>query len=278
MKNQLLPAIAILLAGLSPAALKAQHALHKVWETDSVWNVPESVLFDSKNKLLYISNIHGQPAEKDGKGTIGKLSPDGKPIDTEWVKGLNAPKGMGLHGNNLYVADLAEVVVIDTRKGAIVKKIPVAGASFLNDISIDPKGVVYVSDSQEKKVHKIEGDKVSLVADGFTRPNGVLWQPDGLFVLDNGFLYRFDADGKRSTIAQGLEGATDGIERVDGNDFIVSCWSGVIWYVHADGKTEKLLDSRNEKINTADIGYDDKKRIIYVPTFWKNKIVAYHLQ
>lgn len=275
MKKILLPVCSIFLL----ATATAQHALHKLWQTDSTWKVPESVLVDTKNNVLYVSNIDGTPGGKDGNGSIGKLSRDGKPIAIEWVKGLNAPKGMGQHGNLLYVADMNEVVVIDIKQGTIIKKIPVEGANFLNDISIGPKGEVYVSDSQEKKVHKIEGDKVSLFAEGFTRPNGVLWQPDGVYVLDNGLLYRFDANGQnRSTIAQGLEGATDGVERVGGKDFIVSCWSGVIYYVHADGKVEKLLDYRNEKINTADIGYDDSKRIVYVPTFFKNSIIAFHLQ
>jgi len=241
--------------------------------------VPESVLVDTKNNVLYVSNIDGAPGGKDGNGSIGKLGRDGKPIAIEWVKGLNAPKGMGQHGNLLYVADMNEVVIIDIKQGAIIKKIPVEGANFLNDISVGPKGEVYVSDSQEKKVHKIEGDKVSLFADGFTRPNGVLWQPDGIFVLDNGVLYKLDANGQnRSKIAEGLEGGSDGVERVGGKDFIVSSWAGVIYYVHADGKVEKLLDYRNEKINTADIGYDDSKRIVYAPTFYKNSVIAFHLQ
>lgn len=275
MKQIMLPAMALLLA----AGTQAQHALHKMWQTDSIWKVPESVLVDAKNKVLYVSNIDGAPGGKDGMGSIGKLSPDGKPIAIEWIKGLNAPKGMGQFGNLLYVADMNEVVVIDIQQATIIKKIVVEGATFLNDISVGPKGEVYVSDSREKKVHKIEGDKVSLFADGFAGPNGVLWQPDGVYVLDNGTLYKHDATGQnRSKIAEGLEGGSDGVERVGGKDFIVSSWAGVIYYVHADGKVEKLLDYRSDKINTADIGYDDSKRMVYVPTFFKNSIIAFHLQ
>jgi hypothetical protein len=32
-----------------------------------------------------------------------------------------------------------------------------------------------------------------------------------------------------------MEGGTDGIENFSGNDFLVSCWQGALWYVHADG-------------------------------------------
>ena len=90
-----------------------QHSLVKVWETDSLMEVPESVLPDYKNKVLYVSNINGKDAWGKNRGSIGKVGLDGKIILVEWVGGLHAPKGMGLYKNNLYVADLTEVVVID---------------------------------------------------------------------------------------------------------------------------------------------------------------------
>ena len=49
-------------------------------------------------------------------------------------------------------------------------------------------------------------------------------------------------------------------------------------YVKEDGTKEHLLDTREQKINTADIGYDAEKRIVYVPTFWKNSVVAYRVK
>ena len=52
----------------------------------------------------------------------------------------------------------------------------------------------------------------------------------------------------------------------------------MIWYVKGDGSKEKLLDTKDQKINSADIGYDAKNKIVYVPTFWKNGIVAYQLK
>lgn len=135
----------------------AQHQLVKLWETDSVLKVPESVLFDGKNKVLYVSNIDGtQPWGKDGKGSVGKVGLDGKVLAAEWITGLNAPKGMGMYDGKLYVADLMELVVIDISKGVIEKTIPL-NAAGLNDITISPDGVLYVSDSRMRKVHKPAG-------------------------------------------------------------------------------------------------------------------------
>ena len=256
----------------------AQHELIKKWETDTTLKTPESVLYDAKGKVLYVANIDGQPWEKDGKGSIGKVGLDGKIIVTDWVTGLNCPKGMGLYNNSLYVADLNTLVEIDITKGSIKNVFPIEGADGLNDVTIDKKGVVYVSDSRGKKLYRFENGKASLFLENLQGPNGVLMHGDDFYVLDNGGMYKVGADKSLTKITDGMEGGTDGIENVQGKDFIVSCWAGQIFYVSADGSKQKLLDTREEKKNTADIGYDAKNRIVYVPTFFKNSVVAYELK
>jgi sugar lactone lactonase YvrE len=266
-----------ILAGLMVNA--QEHQLVKKWETDTLLKTPESALYVEAEKLLYVSNIDGQPWEKDGKGSVGKVGLDGKIIQVDWVKGLEAPKGLGLYKNKLYVADVDKVAVIDTKKAAIVQTIPVEGAQGLNDITVDPKnGVVYVSDSKMKKIHRIENGKVTTLLDNLKGPNGVLIYGDDLYILDAGGLYKVEKDKSLTKLADGMEGGTDGVEHVTGKDFVVSCWQGSIWYVKGDGTKEHLLDTRAQHINTADIGYDAKNRILYVPTFFKNKIVAYELK
>lgn len=256
----------------------AQHELVKKWETDTTLKTPESVLYDAKGKVLYVANIDGQPWEKDGKGSIGKVGLDGKIIATDWVTGLNCPKGMGLYNNSLYVADLNTLVEIDITKGAIKNVFPFEGADGLNDVTIDKKGVVYVSDSRGKKLYRFENGKASLFLENLKGPNGVLMHGDDFYVLDNGGMYKVGADKSLTMITDGMEGGTDGIENVQGKDYIVSCWAGQIFYVNADGTKQKLLDTRDQKKNTADIGYDAKNRIVYVPTFFKNSVVAYELK
>jgi hypothetical protein len=250
----------------------------KVWETDTILKVPESVLFDAGDKVLYASNIDGTDGwAKDGKGSIAKIGLDGKIIAVEWVTGLNAPKGMGLYKGKLYVADITDIVVIDVKKAAIEKTIPVDGAEGLNDISISNDGIVWVSDSRNKKIYKVENGKSSPYLENLKGPNGVLMRGKDFYILDAGAAYKVNNDKTLTMITDGMEGGTDGIENVTGNDFLVSCWQGAIWYVSADGKKELLLDTRQEKKNTADIGYDPKTKIVYVPTFFKNSVVAYQV-
>jgi DNA-binding beta-propeller fold protein YncE len=259
-------------------SLAQEHALVKLWQTDTLLKVPESVLFDGGAKLLYVSNIDGQPWEKDGKGSIGKVGLDGKIISVDWVTGLNAPKGLGLYKNLLYAADVDNVVVIDVAKSVIVKRIAVEGALGLNDISVDKTGKVYVTDSKAGKIYFLDQDKFVLFAEDYKGLNGVLAVGPDVYAVAAGVLWKIDAAKKAVKVAEGMEPATDGIEAVAKNEFLVSVWNGVIYYVKADGKTQQLLDTREQKSNTADIGYDPKTRTVYVPTFFKNSITAYTLK
>lgn len=263
---------------ISFTTLAQQHSLVKIWSTDSVFKVPESVCIDEKRKVLYVSNIDGQPWEKDGKGSIGKLGLDGKPIAVEWVKGLSAPKGMAIYKNLMYVADITEVSVIDLDKGEIKKRIAIPNAEALNDVTVDDRGNVYVSDSKGKRIYVLKGDYATPHVEELKGPNGVKWFKDNLYLLDNSSFYRVEYDRKLTKLADGMEGGVDGIEPINEKEFLVSCWAGVIYYIYPDGTKEKLLDTRNTKFNTADITFDPISRIIYVPTFWKNTIVAYELK
>ncbi len=256
-----------------------EHALVKLWQTDTLLKVPESVLFDAGGKVLYVSNIDGQPWEKDGKGSIGKVGLDGKIIMVDWVTGLNAPKGLGMYKNYLYAADVDNVVVVDIAKSSIVKRIPVEGAQGLNDISVDKTGKVYVTDSKAGKIYLLNQDKFELFAENYTGLNGVLAKGNDVYAVAAGALWKIDATTKKGVkLAEGMEPAVDGVEQVANNEFLVSVWNGLIYYVKADGKVQQLLDTRGQKSNTADIGYDPATRTVYVPTFFKNGIVAYTLK
>ncbi|MDB5119164.1 MAG: ATP/GTP-binding protein [Sphingobacteriales bacterium] len=254
-----------------------EHTITKIWETQNNLKVPESVLYEPKSKVLYFSNIDGTPDGKDGKGSIGKLSLDGKTA-TEIVTDLNAPKGLGIYKNVLYTADIDQVVAIDLNTNKVINRYPVEGAAFLNDITINLKGKVFVSDSGTGKIHVIEDGKVSTYLEELKEVNGLLSVKDDLYILASGSLWKADKSKKLTQIAHGLESSTDGIEQTKNGDFIVSSWNGMVYYVKADGSKETLLNTTAEQSKTADIGFDVKNNIIYVPTFFKNTVAAYQLK
>jgi hypothetical protein len=97
MKKSLALLITVVIAS---AAQAAAPKLVKKWETEATLKVPESVYFDAKRKVLYVSNIDGEPWGDDKKGSIGKVGLDGRVVAAEWITGLSAPKGMAVHGNN----------------------------------------------------------------------------------------------------------------------------------------------------------------------------------
>ena len=275
--KKIICSLALVCAVLMNASAQKATA-QNLWATDTILKIPESVLVDDKENCLWVSNIDGASNGKDGKGSISKLSKTGAPINLDWVTGLNAPKGMAKYKQELYVADLTELVVIDIKKGVIKNKIKVEGSVFLNDMTVDKNGAVFVSDSRTGKVHRIENGIVSIEVENLQGPNGLLSIDDQLLILDRGSLLSVTPGGAISKIMDGMDPSTDGIERVAPNQYIVSCWNGIVYYIVAGAQKITLFDTRSEKINSADIGYDAKKKIIYVPTFMKNSVVAYQLQ
>jgi hypothetical protein len=252
------------------------HQLKKLWETDTVVRVPESVLPDFKKGILYVSEIEGNPNAIDGKGGVAKIGLDGKIINLDFITGLNAPKGLGRFGNELYAADLSEVAVIDINTGKVKNKILIDSAKALNDVTVNDKGIVFVSDSKTKKIHRIENGHVSTFLTNVGGVNGLKAVGADLYILGGQKFMKADSKGNLSQIAM-LSCGGDGIEPVGNGDFLITCWSGHIFYVTTDGKIETLLDIQERKVNTADLAYDSIKQILYVPTFWGNKVMAYKL-
>ena len=90
------------------------------------FKTPESVRYDSAGDVFYVSNINGSPVAKDNNGFISRMKPDGTIDSLELIAGgrngvtLNAPKGLALIGDTLWVADIDAVRAFNVRTGAVV--------------------------------------------------------------------------------------------------------------------------------------------------------------
>lgn len=269
------PLLSVLLLLVFSASHSQQ--LEKLWETDSIVAVPESVLPDTQNGLLYVSLIDGNPWDADGKGGIARLRDDGTNYDSTWVKGLNAPKGLGLYKNHLYVADISDVVVIDTKTAQVEKRIPITGASGLNDITVTDAGIVYVSDSKTAKIWRLENDLPGLFLENMQGVNGLKAVGRELYIASGKSFVKADEKKTITKLAE-LPQPGDGIEPLGNGDFLASAWSGFIFFVPASGAVRTLLETAASKKNTADIGYDPVKKVVYVPTFFSKTVAAYRLK
>ena len=258
------------------------HKLTKLWESEATLKVPEGVRLDAKRKVLYVSNIDGQPWEADGKGSIAKVGLDGKVIAAEWVTGLDCPKGLALSadGKWLYAADAGGIVVIDVNAGQDQEQDRHSRRRAAQRPRLRRQGhaVRLRLQGQEGVRRERRQGAVYLDETVLKGPNGLLVHDGTLYVLDNNSLNRVEPDKSLKVLADGMPGGVDGLENVKGNDFIVSVWSGAVWYVNADGSKELMFDGKAVQTSTADIGWDPKTMTVYVPTFFKNSIIAFKVE
>lgn len=264
----------ILISGMN--MLSAQR-LEKVWQTTGDLKTPESVIYDEERDVIYVANINGDPSAKDGNGFISILKNDGSVKNLEWVKNLNAPKGMAIYKGKLYVADIDQLVEIDIEKGAIIKKFNAPDAVFLNDVTATMNGKIFVSDTRTAKIHLLNENKFTVWLEGepLQNPNGLMAENGKLFVGDN-HIYEVDIQTKKTTLLIKDAGGVDGLEKNNSGDFVFSNWPGRI-FIHKNGETIKLLDTTEQELKTADIDYALKLDLLLVPTFFDNKIVAYKI-
>ncbi len=277
----------MLLPGL---AMAHGENLQLEWETTGFKN-PESVVYDSKRDLLYVSNVNGKPGDKDNNGSIARVSLNGDIQELDWVAGLNAPKGLAIHDDKLYVADIDTLVVIDIASATVSDRYTVSDAQFLNDVAAAGNGDIYVSDMMLNRIHRLQdGDLVTwLESDALENPNGLLVQDNRLVVgawgvMTDGFATETPghlkavslADKSVSSIGSGEPvGNLDGVEADADGDFYVTDWmSGGLLHIMPDGGAEKLLDLNQ---GSADHEYIRKKDLLLIPMMNDNKLLAYRV-
>jgi len=259
------------------------------------FSTPESVCYDASGDVYLVSNVDGGAVEKDGKGYILKVQP-GDGTRSMWIHGgqtgvtLNAPKGMALVGNVLWVADIDVVRKFDRGSGAPMGEVAIEGATFLNDVAGGPDGSVYVSDSGLDANFEATGtDAIWKIApDGAVtalirgtelgQPNGISAQRAGLYVVSwrDGTFYEVDYRGARTELGKAPQKKLDGLVRVelevDGKDgkrrqpaWFASSWDGSTIYRFALTGGVTALPVRLEQ--PADMGYDSKRNRLVVPLF-----------
>lgn len=252
--------------------------LKRLWETGPGLKIPESVLYDSTSGIIYVSNIDGKPTGKDSSGFISTLSADGKILKAEWVTGLDAPKGMGILNNHLFVTNIDEVVEIDIPTAVILKKHKIAGAIFLNDIAIEPEtGMIFITDSGLGQVFVLQNESVSPWLQGpmFNGANGLFLHKKSLFIGTGNSILRADIISGEVTVVKPSSGSVDGLYLTAEGSFIFSDWTGSVFISKGSRKPQLLLNTAVQKENAADFGIIASKNLILIPTFSGNTVVCY---
>lgn len=252
---------------------------------------PESVAWAPNQNVLYVSSINGEGTAKDGNGFISKVGPDGRMIQREWLKGLNAPKGLGYKNGLLYIADIDELIVVDTGNGRVKARHKAAGAKFLNDVAIDAGGRVYVSDLFGNAIWRLNGERFGLMVSSpkLEGPNGLLVEGDKLIVgswgvlTGNGFEtssegYLLSVDRTSAAIEARFAPVPfanlDGVVADGRGGYIVSDWAhGNVYKVSASGENTLWLLLEQ---GSADIAIGPNRTVL-VPMMLNNELRAYAL-
>lgn len=277
----------------APTKAAARKTLEKVG-----FETPESVLHDEVDDVYLVSNIHGAPTAADDNGFISRLKPDGTIENLKWIEAgkngvkLDAPKGMAIVKDTLWVADITNVRKFDRKTGKPLGSIAVPGATFLNDVAANAAGVVFVtdtglkpdfSDSATDALVKITtDDKVEVTKLPGKKPNGVCVLAGGVLCQVSWTTGEVTLDaGKGATVLTKLPKAQlDGVVALAGDTLLVSSWEGKCVYKVArvpgkDGVSVQELATGLEA--PADLGYDAKRQRLLIPLFTENKVVIWPL-
>src|SRR5436305_3662335 len=262
---------------------------------------PESVLHDPVQDIYFVSNINGSPTAKDNNGFISRVRPDGAVENLKFIEGghggvtLNAPKGLAIRGDTLWVADIDVVRAFDAKTGAPRDSVSMAslGAVFLNDIAIAQTGALYITDTGIRfddvgnvlhpgpdRIFRVGTDRQVTVAvrgDTLGRPNGITLDSVGkrFIVVQFGgrsILAWKPGDKAPSVIAKG-PGGFDGVE-IAGSRVLVSSWSDSTVSSYETGQEVKVIAGVP---SPADIGYDGKRHRVLIPVFSGNRVEIWQL-
>ena len=254
----------------------------EAWRTPG-FSVPESVVFDDANQRLIVSNIVGEATEADGNGTLSLVGLDGAILEAAWVSGLDAPKGSAIVDGKLYVADLSNLRIVDLASGAL-ETVAVEGATFLNDVTADSTGTVYVTDTFANRIYRYADGVAELFVEdaALQSPNGILADGGALIVASFGTLAEKPEDmvpgglvsvDIASKAVAPIAGSTsvgflDGIVKIGDRYILSDFFGGKILAVTPGSEAETLAEL---SMGSADIGSDGTA--IYVPMMMEGELV-----
>ena len=252
---------------------------------------PESVKFDADQDVYFVSNMAGAGSAKDNFGYISRVSasnPDSAIVFVQSGKNgvtLDAPKGLTIHGDTLWTADISVLRGFDRRTGAPLANIDFAplGAVQLNDVAVGPDGTLHVTDTgiimSPKGVIHTGPDRIFIVgpnqqitvgAEGYQLgwPNGILWDAVGKrwivlsFYDFNGQVMVNPTGSAKPQLIRTGKGRLDGLEILNDGAILFTSWADSSVHLLANGRDRPII---REVPEAADIGVDTRRNYLLVP-------------
>jgi len=248
---------------------------------------PESVYQSGKN--LYVADIGEamSPVAKDGDGSIGRVDlSTGQLADAHFlpVDGkLNAPKGMAMNGDTLYVADVDRIVGFDVVSRRQVAEIAINGTGFLNDLVLGD-GILYASATDNGKIYAIDLKTLryaALPVDSIAGANGLYYTGHKLYCVSignwshpDGTVYVIDVPKNTMEKLGDYKGLLDGVI-ILGNTLYFSDWGkdqkGVLLAMDLSTKVVRALPGTIS--GPADFTISKDRRYFIIPEMLQGKIL-----
>jgi streptogramin lyase len=248
---------------------------------------PYSFVSSNSGKAYFISSVNGDPEAADNNGFITKLDASGKILNFKFIQGgtdgiiLNAPKGMALVDETLYVADLDTLRAFDTVSGKPVASTTIAAPPGqapvrLTDVAYDGAGRLYCSDQHANRIFRVElpSRKVTLlVADAaLAGPTGLAVHPKSGELIavswDKGKILSITPEGAISEIFSNgfFSSRFSNLRGVDfdrwGNMYVSDFTTGKVWRMTWDKRFQVIAEYLP---SPGDLGIDRTNNLILVP-------------
>lgn len=251
---------------------------------------PESVAYDSRGKVLYVSRFgpEFEPLKKDGKGYVSRVDLSGQVLEDRYLPAspetLHKPKGVWVAGDRLWTTDIDSVWVFDlkTRKGA---RAALPGALFANDPVVGSNRL-FVSDMRGGRIYAVEPADFLQTAPSvgvYVQEEGL--SPNGLWIDDGGALLigtmpgqgaspricRIAEAGRLEPVASPV-GGVDGLAVLRDGTILYTAWAGKgLFALGKDGKSSLLSGGFSGPADFAVVPEDGGYKII-VPDLVKGEL------
>lgn len=262
---------------------------------------PSAITYDADRDLYWVSNLNGDGPQ--GKGFISRLEPDAERSTLNYIDGesqgvpLDAPRGLAVFGDVLYVADVKTIRRFKASSGESLGGIEVPGAVFLSDVAVAVDGSLYVTDvgsdpndasladAGEDAIYQISpAGQVSVVA---KRPN--LGGPFALVANETGLWITCSGSNELLLLVPGADGvavadagrlplpgrAPRGIVGMPDGTFLISSEAaGSVYRGYRDGPFQAVVD---ELEGPADLGYDTRRQRLLIPLFTGHALAIFEV-
>jgi sugar lactone lactonase YvrE len=262
------------------------------------------VKYDPDQDVFFVSNQTGPGSERDGNGYIVRMSaadPTKAELFATGGRGgvvLDSPKGLALHGDTLWTADIDKLRAFDRRTGTPLATIDFAprGAVQLNDVAIGADGSIHVTDTgiimSRKGVIHTGPDRIFVVGPGrairtmvegprLKQPNGITWDAVGRRWI----VVSFDpyqgqvmaipqAGGSPMSLWNSAHGNFDGVEVLANGAILYASWADSSIHVLERGGDRQLIRGVPE---AADIGIDTRRNRLAIPLATLDRVQLWSL-